>query len=235
LEKNLSINSLLDTTKTIAAEIFNEKIYPWEILPYISSFIKKLGTVLPKKKYILYKKDVWIANNAKICSNATIVGPAIIDADSEIRNCAHIRKNVIIGKNCVIGNSTEIKNSILFDEVQAPHFNYIGDSILGFKAHLGAGAILSNVKSDKSAIAIKSKENISTELRKFGSIIADFVEIGCNSVINPGVIVSRYSNVYPLSSVRGVVPKERIFKGQNNIVKKYKKISNKFKIDGQVF
>ncbi|MDR0404925.1 MAG: UDP-N-acetylglucosamine pyrophosphorylase, partial [Oscillospiraceae bacterium] len=213
MQTSLKTESLLDLSKTISSKIFKEKTYPWQVLSDLSSFIIFLGEKLPKERYIFFKENIWVAKNAKVSEMASVCGPAIIDEKSEIRHSAFIRSNAIIGKGVIVGNSTEIKNSILFDEVQVPHYNYVGNSVVGFKSHLGAGVILSNIKSDKTKIVIKSEETIDTDLRKFGSIIGDFVEIGCNSVLNPGTIIGRNSTIYPLCSVRGVVEENCILKG----------------------
>lgn len=217
----MQIENYLDLSKTIASEIFSGLTYPWEALPKIKDFILNLGPKLPKDEFEEIKENVWVSKEAVIADSAFIAGPTIICKGTEIRHCAFIRGSVIVGENCVVGNSTELKNAILFNNVQVPHFNYIGDSILGFKAHFGAGSIVSNVKSDKSNVSVLingSKTN--TGLRKFGAIVADYVEIGCNAVLNPGTIIGKNSNVYPTSMVRGVIGENMIFKAQNNIVKK---------------
>lgn len=211
--KDLEINQLLDLDKTIAKDLFKEYLYAFEVLTKIKDYVKILGESLSLDEYDLVDKNIWISKQAKVHAQATIDGPAIIGHNTEVRPNAWIRGNVIIGEDCVIGNSTEIKNAILFDSVQVPHFNYIGDSILGYKAHFGAGSITSNVKSDKSLIKIKvNKQIIETKLHKFGAIIGDFAEIGCNAVLNPGTVIGRNSTIYPLTSVRGVVPAESILK-----------------------
>ncbi len=220
-ENKLNYKNFLDTSKTISEEIFKDIFYAWEVLPLIKNFISKLGNSLPENKFEKISSDIWIAKNAKIDNSAHIDGPAIIDENAEIRHCAFIRGNVIVGKNSVVGNSTELKNCILFDNVQVPHFNYVGDSILGYKSHLGAGAIISNVKSDKTNVTIKyENQKIETDLRKFGAILGNNVEIGCNSVINPGTIIGQNSSVYPTSMVRGVIDENIIFKNSGQIVKK---------------
>ncbi|MDR1467354.1 MAG: UDP-N-acetylglucosamine pyrophosphorylase [Oscillospiraceae bacterium] len=220
MQKSLKTTQLLDLSETISSEIFSEKVYPWQVLSDLSLFIVSLGRKLPQEKYIFFKENIWVAKNAKISETASICGPAIIDEESEIRHSAFIRPNVIIGKNVVVGNSTEVKNSILFNKVQVPHYNYVGDSILGFKSHLGAGVILSNIKSDKTKIMVRGEKAIDTNLQKLGSIIGDFVEIGCNSVLNPGTIIGKNSVIYPLCSVRGVIGEDCIFKSESCIVKK---------------
>ena len=210
---NCSVNNLLDLGRTIAKELFDEVTFPWEILPNIKEFILKLGAALDRNKFDNPQENVWIAKTASIFDTAYIAGPCIIDEGAEVRHCAFIRGSVIVGKNTVVGNSTELKNCLLFDNVQVPHYNYIGDSILGYKAHLGAGAITSNVKSDKSLVVVHGQgENMETGLKKFGAMLGDFVEVGCNSVLNPGTVIGRESNVYPLSCVRGVVPARHIYK-----------------------
>ena len=217
----IKIQNLLDTSKTIAKDIFVDKTYPFEVLPQISSFIKELQTTLNKDDFNI-DGDVYIHKSVKVYETANIFGPCIIDEGTEVRPGAFIRGNAIVGKNCVVGNSTELKNVILFDNVQVPHYNYVGDSILGYKSHMGAGSITSNVKSDKTLVVVKQGKNLyETGLKKMGAILGDNVEIGCNSVLNPGTVVCRNSNVYPTSCVRGVVPENSIYKSQNNIVEKY--------------
>lgn len=207
---------------TIAKEIFNECTYPFEVLPKISDFIIKLGNSLPEEKFERRGENVWIAKTANVAESANIHGPAIIDEEAEIRHCAFIRGNAIVGKNAVVGNSTELKNVILFDFVQVPHYNYVGDSILGYKAHMGAGSITSNVKSDKTLVEIRvADEKIATGLKKMGAILGDHVEIGCGSILNPGAVIGPETNVYPLSSVRGFVPCQSIYKKQGEVVGKY--------------
>lgn len=217
----MQTKNYLDLSKTIASEIFSGLSYPWEALPKIKDFILNLGPKLPKDEFEEIKENVWVSKEAVIANSAFIAGPTIICKGTEIRHCAFIRGSVIVGENCVVGNSTELKNAILFNNVQVPHFNYIGDSILGFKAHFGAGSIVSNVKSDKSNVSVLINGNkTDTGLRKFGAIVADYVEIGCNAVLNPGTIIGRNSNVYPTSMVRGIIGENMIFKAQGNIVKK---------------
>ena len=217
----MQTENYLDLSKTIASEIFSGLSYPWEALPKIKDFILNLGPKLPKDEFEEIKENVWVSKEAVIANSAFIAGPTIICKGTEIRHCAFIRGSVIVGENCVVGNSTELKNAILFNNVQVPHFNYIGDSILGFKAHFGAGSIVSNVKSDKSNVSVLINGNkTDTGLRKFGAIVADYVEIGCNAVLNPGTIIGRNSNVYPTSMVRGDIGENMIFKAQGNIVKK---------------
>ena len=215
------ITELFDLEKTIAKEIFIEKTYPWEVLPLIGEFIKKLGATLDPELYEKRGENIWIAKDAKIFPSAFIGENTIIDSGAEIRHCAFIRGNAIVGKGSVVGNSTELKNVIIFDSVQVPHYNYVGDSVLGFKSHLGAGSITSNVKSDKTLVAVKSEdETLETGLKKFGAMVGDYVEIGCSSVLCPGSVIGRNSNVYPLSMVRGVVKENSIYKKRGEIVEK---------------
>lgn len=219
--KECKVENLYNLEETIAKDLLENLTYPWEALPKISEFIKDLGPNLNSEIYEQKGEDIWVAKNAAIAPTAYIKGPVIIGENAEIRHCAFIRGNAIIGNNTVVGNSTELKNVILFNNVQVPHYNYVGDSILGHKAHMGAGSITSNVKSDKKLVIVKNGEQfIETGLKKFGAMIGDNVEVGCNSVLNPGTVVGRNSNIYPLSSVRGVVPKNSIYKKQNEIVEK---------------
>lgn len=216
-----TISNLLDLNETIAADLFEGKTYPWEVLPEIGDFILKLGPALNPFEYECKDGNIWIARTAKIAPTASITGPAIIGKDAEVRHCAFIRGNAIVGEGAVVGNSTELKNVILFNKVQVPHYNYVGDSILGFKSHMGAGSITSNVKSDKKLVVVHTGEgNIETGLKKFGAMLGDCVEVGCNSVLNPGTVLGPNVNVYPTSSVRGYVPAAHIFKAQDRIVKK---------------
>lgn len=218
---NVKICDLFDSDKTIAKKIFENKEYPWEVLPCIKDFIIELGKTLSKEIYEEVKENVWIAKSAKVFESAYIAGPCIIDENAEIRQSAFIRGNAIIGKNVVLGNSCEIKNAILFDNVQVPHFNYVGDSILGYKAHMGAGSITSNVKSDKTLVTIKEEnEKIETNLKKVGAMLGDNVEVGCNSVLCPGSVIGKGTIIYPLSMVRGVVKENSIYKGKNDIVER---------------
>ena len=219
--KDFTISNLLDLNETIAAELFEGKTYPWEVLPEIGEFIMKLGPTLSPFEYECREGNIWIARSATVAPTAYIHGPAIIGKDAEVRHCAFIRGNAIVGEGAVVGNSTELKNVILFNKVQVPHYNYVGDSILGFKAHMGAGSITSNVKSDKKLVVVHTGEgNIETGLKKFGAMLGDCVEVGCNSVLNPGTVLGPNVNVYPTSSVRGYVPAAHIFKAQDQIVKK---------------
>ena len=220
----MEIENLYNLNETIAKELLSSKKYPWELLPKINEFILELGPKLDKEVFNQIGENIWIAKSAKVSPTASITGPVIIDENAEIRHCAFIRGKAIIGKNAVVGNSTELKNAILFNNVQVPHYNYVGDSILGYKAHMGAGSITSNVKSDKTNVQIKGKEIIDTNLRKVGAFLGDGVEVGCNSVLNPGTVIGRNSNIYPLSCVRGVIPENSIYKSKNEIVIKKAKI-----------
>ena len=226
--ENITIENLYDLTETIAAELFTEAEYPWEVLPRIHDFILELGKRLPEEIYEKRGEDIWVAKNAKVAPTACLNGPLIIDEEAEIRHCAFVRGNAIVGKGAVVGNSTELKNVVLFNKVQVPHYNYVGDSVLGFKSHMGAGSITSNVKSDKTLVVVKNgEEKIETGLKKMGAMLGDHVEVGCNSVLNPGTVIGRNSNVYPTSCVRGVIPAGHIFKRPGEVVKK----SNILKID----
>lgn len=219
--KEYTIENMLDLNETIAYELFEGKTYPWEVLPEIGDFIIKLGEQLPKDKFTEISEHIWVADSAVVAPTACLNAPLIIDEDAEIRHCAFIRGKAIVGKGAVVGNSTELKNVVLFNKVQVPHYNYVGDSVLGFKAHMGAGSITSNVKSDKKPVVIHGDGcELETGLKKFGAMLGDCVEVGCNSVLNPGTIIGRESNVYPTSSVRGVVPCKSIYKAKGNIVKK---------------
>ena len=219
--RELTVNELYDLNETIAKDIFDGVTYPWEVLPKIGDFIVELGKTLSKEEYDQVEENVWIAKSANVFPSAYIHGPAIIGKDAEVRHCAFIRGNAIVGEGAVVGNSTELKNVILFNKVQVPHYNYVGDSVLGYKAHMGAGSITSNVKSDKKLVVIKNKEEkIETGLKKIGAMLGDEVEVGCGSVLNPGTIIGSHTNIYPLSSVRGVVKANSIYKNQNEIVDK---------------
>ena len=212
---------LYDLSHTLASPLLSECEYPWEALSRIKSFIVELGATLSLDEYDHPQDDVWIAKSATVAPSATVNGPCIIGKNTELRTGAFIRGAVIVGEGCVVGNSCELKNAILFDSVQVPHFNYVGDSILGYRSHTGAGAITSNVKSDKTLVSVKTDDGpINTGLKKFGAMLGDYVEVGCNSVLNPGTVVGRNTNIYPLSSVRGTVPPNSIFKSPTNIVTK---------------
>ena len=215
------IENLYNLEQTIAKDIFEGVTYPWEVLPKIEEFIISLGKTLDKNEYEEKGENIWIAKSAKVAPTAYIAGPAIIGKNAEIRHCAFVRGKAIVGEGAVVGNSTELKNVILFNKVQVPHYNYIGDSILGYKSHMGAGSITSNVKSDKKLVIVKNgKEQIETGLKKFGAMLGDEVEVGCGSVLNTGTVIGKHTNIYPLSSVRGVVPEHSIYKNKNEIVEK---------------
>ena len=215
------IKNLYNLEETIAKDLFEGAVYPWEVLPKISDFIKKLGATLNEEEYEKRGEDIWIAKSATVAPTAYIHGPAIIGKNAEVRQCAFIRGNAIVGEGAVVGNSTELKNVILFNKVQVPHYNYVGDSILGYKSHMGAGSITSNVKSDKKLVVVKAgDERIETGLKKFGAMLGDEVEVGCGSVLNPGTVIGSRSNIYPLSSVRGFVPAYSIYKRQGEVVEK---------------
>ena len=210
-----------DLTHTLAAPLLAQAEHPWQVLAGLKEFIRALGPTLPAEEYDCSGEEIWTAKSARIAPTACINGPAIIGPDTEVRHCAFIRGSALVGAGAVVGNSTELKNVILFDGVQVPHYNYVGDSILGFKSHMGAGAITSNVKSDKTPVVIHTDgECIETGLKKLGAILADHVEVGCSSVLNPGTVIGAQSNVYPLSSVRGFIPANHIFKGEKGLVKK---------------
>ena len=215
------IKNLYDLNETIAKELLEGLTYPWEALPKIGAFIVELGEKLDPSKYEKRGENIWVAKSATVAPTAFLNGPLIIDEEAEILHCAFIRGNAIVGKGSVVGNSTELKNVVIFNSVQVPHYNYVGDSILGYKSHMGAGSITSNVKSDKTLVVVKEeKEQIETGLKKFGAMLGDHVEVGCNSVLNPGTVIGRNTNVYPLSMVRGVVPANSIYKNKNEIVEK---------------
>lgn len=219
--EQVTIEKLYDLKETIAEEIFQGKTYPWEVLPLIGTFIEKLGKTLSSEEYDQIGENIWVAKSASIAPTVAINGPCIIGKNAEIRQCAFIRGNAIVGEGAVVGNSTELKNVILFNKVQVPHYNYVGDSVLGYKAHMGAGSITSNVKSDKKLVVIHGEDfELETGMKKFGAMLGDGVEVGCNSVLNPGTVVGKNSNIYPLSSVRGVVPADSIYKSRQEIVKK---------------
>lgn len=219
--EEIEIKNLFTGEHTIAMEIFDGVTYPFEVLPKISEFIIKLGGTLPADKYEYREDHIWIAKTARVAPTASITGPVIIDEGAEIRHCAFIRGNAIVGKGAVVGNSTELKNVLLFDGVQVPHYNYVGDSILGYKSHMGAGSITSNVKSDKTPVEVKAGDRkMATGLKKMGAILGDYVEVGCGSILNPGTVIGSETNIYPLSSVRGYVQRGSIYKNQGEIVVK---------------
>lgn len=216
------ISNLYNLEETIAGKLFEGAEYPWEVLPKISAFILELGKTLSSEEYEKRGENVWIAKSAKVAPTACINGPAIIGKEAEVRHCAFIRGNAIVGEGAVVGNSTELKNVVLFNKVQVPHYNYVGDSVLGYRAHMGAGSITSNVKSDKTLVVVKDKEEqIATGLKKFGAMLGDCVEVGCNSVLNPGTVVGRNSQIYPTSCVRGVIHENSIYKKQGEVVEKH--------------
>lgn len=224
--EQITVRELYDLNETIAAELFENITYPWEVLPLIHDFILKLGASLSEDKYERRGEDIWVAKSAKIALTACLNGPLIVDEDAEIRHCAFVRGNAIVGKGAVVGNSTELKNVVLFNKVQVPHYNYVGDSVLGYKAHMGAGSITSNVKSDKTLVKVKGsvvseggQKNfvIETGLKKVGAMLGDHVEVGCNTVLNPGTIVGRQTNIYPTSCVRGFIPAGSIYKTKSEI------------------
>lgn len=219
--KEFTIENMLDLNETIAKELFEGKTYPWEVIPEIGDFIRELGNSLDPEDYEYRGGGVWVARSAKVAPTACINGPAIIGKNAEVRHCAFIRGNAIVGEGSVVGNSTELKNVVLFNSVQVPHYNYVGDSVLGYKSHMGAGSICSNVKSDKKLVVVKNgEEKIETGLKKFGAMLGDHVEVGCGSVLNPGTVIGRNTNIYPLSPVRGCVPADSIYKKAGDIVKK---------------
>lgn len=218
---SITILDLYDLSETIAADLFQGVTYPWEVLPKIHDFIMELGKRLPGEIYDRRGEDIWVAKSAEVAPTACLNGPLIIDGGAEVRHCAYIRGNAIVGKGAVVGNSTELKNVVLFNGVQVPHYNYVGDSVLGYKAHMGAGSITSNVKSDKTLVVVKGDGIcIETGLKKMGAMLGDHVEVGCNSVLNPGTVVGRNTNIYPTSMVRGVVPADSIYKKSAEIVDK---------------
>ncbi|HIS31356.1 MAG TPA: UDP-N-acetylglucosamine pyrophosphorylase [Candidatus Limivivens intestinipullorum] len=220
--ENCKIENLYNLNETIARELFEGAVYPWEVLPKIKDFILKLGPTLSPEEYEAREGNVWVARSAKVAPTAFIGENVIIGKNAEVRHCAFIRGNAIVGEGAVVGNSTELKNVVLFNKVQVPHYNYVGDSILGYKAHMGAGSITSNVKSDKKLVVVKSaEERIETGLKKFGAMLGDEVEVGCGSVLNPGTVIGPRSNIYPLSSVREVVPADSIYKKRGEVVRKW--------------
>ena len=215
------IKNLYNLKETIAADLFEGAEYPWEVLPKIGAFIKELGSILSEEEYEKRGETVWVAKSAKVAPTAFLGENVIIGKNAEVRHCAFIRGNAIVGEGAVVGNSTELKNVVLFNKVQVPHYNYVGDSILGCKSHMGAGSITSNVKSDKKLVVVKGEEGQSeTGLKKFGAMLGDEVEVGCGSVLNPGTVIGPHTNIYPLSSVRGVVPAGSIYKKAGEVVEK---------------
>ena len=218
------IENLFDLNETIAAELFADAVYPWEILGKINSFIIRLGNTLDSSRYEKRGEHIWVAKSADIAPTACLNGPLIVDEEAQIRHCAFIRGSAVIGRGAVTGNSTELKNVVLFNGVQVPHYNYVGDSVLGYKAHMGAGSITSNVKSDKTLVTVRDGlETIETGLKKFGAMLGDFVEVGCNTVLNPGTVVGRNTNIYPLSMVRGVIAADCVYKNKNEIAQKQRR------------
>lgn len=216
------IKNLYNLDETIAKDLFEGAVYPWEVLPKISSFIMELGNTLSEEEYEKRGENIWIAKSAAVAPTAFINGPAIIGKNAEVRHCAFIRGNAIVGESAVVGNSTELKNVVLFNKVQVPHYNYVGDSILGYKSHMGAGSITSNVKSDKTLVIVKEgTDKIETGLKKFGAMLGDNVEVGCGSILNPGTVIGSNTNIYPLSSVRGVIRNDSIYKKQGEVAEKY--------------
>lgn len=221
---NIKTENLFDLSHTIAEPILRDCEYPWQVLPKIKAFVCEVGKTLSGELYDNVGENIWIAKSAVVAPSATIIGPCIIGERTEVRVSAFIRGCVIVGCDSVIGNSCELKNCIIFDNVQVPHFNYVGDSVLGYRSHMGAGAVTSNVKSDKTNVCVKyENEQIETGFKKFGAMLGDFVEVGCNSVLNPGTIIGRNTNIYPLSSVRGVIPSNSIFKRADQVILKIKK------------
>ena len=218
-----TINDLYDLTHTLAGDYLARFTYPWEALSDLADYIRALGAQLDSE-YLPFGPEVWVHRTAHIAPTASITGPCIIGPETEVRHCAFIRGSALVGAHCVVGNSVELKNVILFDNVQTPHYNYVGDSILGYKAHMGAGSITSNVKSDKQLVVVHNgEEHLETGIKKFGAMLGDFVEVGCNAVCNPGTVIGRHSNVYPTSCVRGVVPANSIWKNNGTIVCKAEK------------
>ena len=224
MSEAMKISNLMSLENTIAAKLFDGKEYPWEVLPEIGKFIAELGETLPEDKYEKRGKNVWVAKSAKVFPSAYLNGPLIIDEEAEVRHCAFIRGNAIVGKGAVVGNSTELKNVILFNKVQVPHYNYVGDSILGYKAHMGAGSITSNVRADQADVRVHTEDaDLNTGMMKVGAMLGDHAEIGCGSVLNPGTVIGRNSNVYPLSSVRQCVDENTIYKKQGEVAEKWQK------------
>jgi len=211
------IQELFDLTHTIAAEYLIRFRYPWEALKGIGDLIRELGNALPQEEYEQIGPEIWVHRTAEVAPNAYIGGPCIVGPGSKIRHCAYVRTNALIGADCVVGNSTELKNVILFDHVEVPHFNYVGDSILGYRAHMGAGAVTSNVRGDRGLVTVHTQPPIATGLKKFGAMLGDYAEIGCNSVLNPGTVIGRRTQVYPTSCVRGVFPADAIIKNTGEV------------------
>ena len=221
MSSSITVSELYNLNETIAAGWFEGVTYPWEVLPKIHDFILELGKSLPKELFEERGENIWVAKSAKVASTACLNGPLIIDEEAEVRHCAFVRGNAIVGKGAVVGNSTELKNVVLFNKVQVPHYNYVGDSILGYKSHMGAGSITSNVKSDKTLVTVKGEGTaIETGLKKMGAMLGDNVEVGCNSVLNPGTVIGRNTNIYPTSMVRGVIPAGSIYKTKTEIAEK---------------
>lgn len=218
MSNSITVSELYDLNETIAAGLFEGVTYPWEVLPKIHDFILELGKSLPKELFEERGENIWVAKSAKVAPTACLNGPLIIDEEAEVRHCAFVRGNAIVGKGAVVGNSTELKNVILFNHVQVPHYNYVGDSILGYMSHMGAGSITSNVKQDKTIVHVKGDAfDLDTGCKKFGAMLGDYVEVGCNSVLNPGTVVGRDTNIYPLSMVRGYVPSGSIYKRKGEV------------------
>ena len=215
------ISNLYDLEQTIAKDLFEGATYPWEVLGRISDFIRELGPKLDTDRFEQRGEDIWVAKSANVAPTAFLNGPLIIDEEAEIRHCAFVRGSAIVGRGSVVGNSTELKNVVIFNSVQVPHYNYVGDSVLGYKSHMGAGSITSNIKSDRTVVVIKDQtERLETGLKKIGAMLGDYVEVGCNSVLNPGTVIGRGSNIYPLSSVRGVIPANSIYKNRSEVAEK---------------
>ncbi len=215
------ISNLYDLEQTIAKDLFEGATYPWEVLGKISGFIRELGPKLDPERFEQRGEDIWVAKSANVAPTAFLNGPLIIDEEAEIRHCAFVRGSAIVGRGSVVGNSTELKNVVIFNSVQVPHYNYVGDSVLGYKSHMGAGSITSNIKSDRTVVVIKDQtERLETGLKKIGAMLGDYVEVGCNSVLNPGTVIGRGSNIYPLSSVRGVIPANSIYKNRSEVAEK---------------
>lgn len=222
--ENAKIKNLYTLEESIAGEYLRQFTYPWEALKGISDLIREIGPTLDPEKFEKRGEDIWVAKSATVFESAYLHGPLIIDEEAEVRHCAFIRGSAIVGKHSVVGNSTELKNVIIFNNVQVPHYNYVGDSILGYRSHMGAGSITSNVKSDKTLVVIKdcydTKEEIYTGIKKIGAMLGDYVEVGCNSVLNPGTVIGKNSNIYPVSRVRGVIPAGHIFKDSEHVIAK---------------